>query len=156
MKKKTLQIKSVLFVCLSYFLDYSGTIVSKDEASEVTEKYWGYNVRVADNISQWFTECPYEGGYDWLLGTSDRGEFVEDADFSQFRGLKHALIFFGGLEGIEGLIEHDENVNVQPDEAEKLFHKYLNTCPNQGTWTIRTEEAILISLCKICPILNKC
>lgn len=56
------------------------------------------------------------------------------------------MIFFGGLEGIEGLIEHDESVTVQPEEAGKLFQKYLNTCPNQGTFTIRTEEAILISL----------
>ncbi|CAI2369604.1 unnamed protein product [Moneuplotes crassus] len=134
---------------------YEGTVVSTEEASQELDKYWGYTVRVAENINQCFSDSPYEGGYDCLLGTSDKGEFVEDADFSQFQGVKHALLFFGGLEGIEGLIEHDESVNLQPEEAGKLFHKYLNTCPNQGTWTIRTEEAILISLCKICPILNK-
>jgi methyltransferase len=88
------------------------------------------------------------------LGTSDRGELVEEADFSQFKGVKHALILFGGLEGIEGLIEKDESTSLDPNEADKLFHKYLNTCPNQGTLTIRTEEAILISLCKICTMLN--
>lgn len=30
--------------------------------------------------------------------------------------------------------------------AEQLFHFYVNTCPQQGSRTIRTEEAILISL----------
>jgi predicted SPOUT superfamily RNA methylase MTH1 len=49
---------------------------------------------------------------------------------------------FGGLQGLEKAIEHDTN-HVAPDE---LFHFYINTCPQQGSRTIRTEEAILITL----------
>jgi len=36
----------------------------------------------------------------------------------------------------------------------KLFDCYLNTCPSQGLRTIRTEEAMMISLAVINPILQ--
>lgn len=152
--KQTLQLGNVCVNSVHPNIVYEGTVVSKDEASEELQKYWGYNVRVADSINEWFTEWPYDGGYDWVIGTSDRGQYVEDTDFSDYKGIKHAIIFFGGLEGIEGLIENDETIDINPDEAHKLFQIYLNTCPNQGSATIRTEEAILITLCKLCPILN--
>lgn len=35
--------------------------------------YWGYAVRRSPNLSGVFTECPYEGGYDVSVGTSERG-----------------------------------------------------------------------------------
>lgn len=39
-----------------------------------------------------------------------------------------------------------------------LFHEYINVAPNQGSRTIRTEEAILITLAglegKLCPNLK--
>lgn len=39
------------------------------------------------------------------LGTSENGKVIDFEDFNQFKDFKHALIFFGGLEGIEGMIE---------------------------------------------------
>ena len=36
------------------FIDYTGTAVSQTEPTEVTGKYWGYNVRVADSIANVF------------------------------------------------------------------------------------------------------
>lgn len=56
----------------------------------------------------------------------------------------HALIVFGGLQGIESALESDEQLQV--DEASLLFTQYLNVLPNQGSRTIRTEEAILVTL----------
>ena len=111
-------------------------------------------MRTADSISKVFNESIYECPYDCILGTSDKGEVVEQADFSPFKNTKHALIFFGGLEGIEGLIETDESDNLTIQDIDQLFHKYVNTCPDQGSLTIRTEEAILISLAKIMPYLG--
>ena len=67
--------------------------------------YWGYSVRVADSLQAVFDECPHEGGYDCRLGTSDKGKIIDFEDFENFKGFKHALVFFGGLEGIEGMVE---------------------------------------------------
>jgi len=36
-----------------------------------------------------------------------------------------------------------------------LFDLYVNTCPSQGSRTIRTEEAILISLAALQPGLTQ-
>lgn len=57
---------------------------------------------------------------------------------------KHALILFGGLQGIEAALENDENLTV--DDPALLFDHYINALPTQGTRTIRTEEAILVTL----------
>lgn len=56
----------------------------------------------------------------------------------------HALIVFGGLHGIETALESDNMLQV--DDASLLFNQYLNVLPNQGSRTIRTEEAILVAL----------
>ena len=44
---------------------------------------------------------------------------------------------FGGVKGLEASLEADENLNVE--DPSLLFQHYLNTCPNQGSRTIRTE-----------------
>ena len=106
--------------------------------------YWGYQVRVASNILNVFDECPYEGGYDIKLGTSDKGKIIDFERFEEFEGFKHGLIFFGGLEGIEGLIELDEQIEMQPSEVHKLFDMYLNTCPEQGVRTKKTALLVLL------------
>ena len=67
--------------------------------------YWGYNVRVANKFEDVFNDCPFEEGYDIRIGISDNGDISDLADFGVFKGFRHALVFFGGLEGIEGLFE---------------------------------------------------
>ena len=49
----------------------------------------------------------------------------------------HLLVVFGGLAGLEAVVDADENLHV--NDASLLFHHYLNTCPGQGSNTIRTE-----------------
>lgn len=83
------------------------------------------------------------------VGTSDRAQIVDFVDMSPFKGFKHALVFFGGLEGIEGIVEQEEHSFKKDKDVESIFDLYLNTCPEQGTRTIRTEEAILISMAHI-------
>lgn len=51
---------------------------------------------------------------------------------------------FGGLQGLEAALESDESLQV--DEPQLLFDHYLNLLPDQGSRTIRTEEAVLIGL----------
>jgi hypothetical protein len=47
------------------------------------------------------------------------------------------LIVFGGLAGLESALEGDDSLDVA--DARDLFDAYLNTCPSQGSRTIRTE-----------------
>jgi methyltransferase len=39
---------------------------------------------------------------------------------------------------------HDKRMKAR--EPAEVFNLYLNTCPAQGSRTIRTEEAVLISM----------
>ena len=64
---------------------------------------------------------------------------------------KHCLIAFGGLHGLEDALENDDT--LEAEEVNLLFNYYLNTCPNQGSGTIRTEEAVLITLAELRTII---
>ncbi|XP_053329301.1 uncharacterized protein LOC128503280 [Spea bombifrons] len=123
-----------------------GIVVSPQTPSTEGGLYWGYRVRLASCLSSVFSECPFKDGYDLSIGTSERGSSVESATLPEFR---HALVVFGGLQGLEASVDSDQNLDVT--EPSILFNHYLNTCPGQGSRTIRTEEAILISLAVLKP-----
>ncbi|XP_051734233.1 putative methyltransferase C9orf114 homolog [Ctenopharyngodon idella] len=120
---------------------YKGAVVAPHVPRTEGGLYWGYSVRLASCLSAVFTECPYKGGYDLTIGTSEKGNNADHVTLSPF---KHMLVVFGGLQGLEASVDADENLNIT--EPSVLFDLYLNTCPGQGSRTIRTEEAILISL----------
>lgn len=120
-----------------------GKIVSLATPRAETGVYWGYTVRIANSLSQVFTQCPYKDGYDLTIGTSDKGMPIDNLP-SNGVTYNHALIVFGGLHGIEAALESDEQLQVE--EASLLFNHYINVLPNQGSRTIRTEEAILIAM----------
>ncbi|XP_031716141.1 putative methyltransferase C9orf114 homolog [Anarrhichthys ocellatus] len=103
--------------------------------------YWGYSVRLASCLSAVFTESPYAEGYDLTIGTSEKGGNMDQAALSPF---KHLLVVFGGLQGLEASVDTDQHLQVTDPSV--LFDLYLNTCPGQGSRTIRTEEAILVSM----------
>lgn len=65
---------------------------------------------------------------------------------SHFIGMhdRHLLIVFGGLKGLEYSLECDESLRV--NDVSLLFHHYLNTCPGQGSRTIRTEVTFCFQL----------
>ncbi|XP_077986898.1 28S rRNA (uridine-N(3))-methyltransferase-like [Glandiceps talaboti] len=112
--------------------------------------YWGYSVRLASSLASIFSECPYKGGYDLSIGTSDRGENADQVTLPKF---SHLLVVFGGLKGLEYSLDCDERLKVT--EVEDLFDMYLNTCIEQGSRTIRTEEAILISMATLRPKITQ-
>ncbi|CAF1168842.1 unnamed protein product [Rotaria sordida] len=122
----------------------TGEIVSPSTPRLESGLYWGYQVRKANSIRTIIENCPFddnnhEAKYDLVIGTSERGILHDKIiEFPRFR---HALIVFGGLQGLEKAVEQDGCIT-----AEQLFHFYINTCPQQGSRTIRTEEAVLISL----------
>ena len=59
---------------------------------------------------------------------------------------------FGGVEGLEFALENDDV--LEADDPRLLFDHYLNSLPRQASKTIRTEEAILITLAALRPKLQ--
>lgn len=123
-----------------------GKIVSPLEPRKETGIYWGYSVRIATSLSEVFIKSPYEDGYDLSIGTSDKGDPVKSLEKESLI-YKHAIIVFGGLQGLEAALESDDKLEI--DDPSLLFDQYLNTVPNQGSRTVRTEEAVLISLASL-------
>ncbi|XP_019619428.1 PREDICTED: putative methyltransferase C9orf114 [Branchiostoma belcheri] len=128
----------------------TGKVVSPSVPRTEAGLYWGYTVRLAPSLGAVFTESPFKGGYDLTIGTSERGESTDDVFLPSF---SHLLIVFGGLRGLEYSVECDEALDIA--DARVMFHYYLNTCPTQGSRTIRTEEAILISLSGLRPKIHE-
>ncbi|KAL8100241.1 uncharacterized protein LOC141683359 [Apium graveolens] len=118
-------------------------VVSSSKPREEEGAYWGYKVRYAANISSVFQSCQYQGGYDHLIGTSEHGLYFKSSELT-LPPFRHLLIAFGGLAGLEECFEEDRNMKGK--KPSDVFHSYLNVCPNQGSRTIRTEEAVFISL----------
>ena len=122
--------------------------VSPREPREVAGLYWGYSVRLAPSLSAVWSECPYEGGYDFTLGTSEHGTPVDSTALPSFQ---HLLLVFGGVEGLEPAIAADEELSACGADPSSIFDRYLNLCPVQGSRTIRTEEALLIGMAALQP-----
>uniref|UniRef100_A0A7N8WIU1 28S rRNA (uridine-N(3))-methyltransferase n=1 Tax=Mastacembelus armatus TaxID=205130 RepID=A0A7N8WIU1_9TELE len=113
---------------------YKGVVVAPHVPRTEGGLYWGYNVRLASCVSAVFTESPFKEGYDVTIGTSERGSNMDQVTLSPF---KHLLVVFGGLQGLEASVDADHNLDVTDPSV--LFDLYLNTCPGQGSRTIRTE-----------------
>lgn len=124
--------------------------VAPDEPREEGGYYWGYKVRRATCLSDVFTECGFDGGYDVTIGTSERGQDVETVYGEDEQGVgkfKHLLIAFGGVAGLEVAVKNDgELKKLGVTEAKDVFDRWINVCPGQGSRTIRTEEAVWIGL----------
>uniref|UniRef100_A0A1A9WT54 Uncharacterized protein n=1 Tax=Glossina brevipalpis TaxID=37001 RepID=A0A1A9WT54_9MUSC len=120
-----------------------GSVVSPDEPRRESGVYWGYTIRIAHSIAEIFTKSPYSDGYDLTVGTSDRGRNVHEFP-RQSLSYNHMLLVFGGLQGLEGALANDDKLQI--DDPELLFDHYINVLPKQGSRTIRTEEALLITL----------
>ena len=132
-----------------------GRVVAPAAPREDNGMYWGYTVRMADSLKAALEECPYEGGYDLKIGTSERGSVnLDDRGFS-LPPYKHSLIVFGGVAGIEECVDADESFKLPGSESRKLFDQWVNICQYQGSRTIRTEEAVLIALAKMSPFLGQ-
>ncbi|MGH0155550.1 UNVERIFIED_CONTAM: hypothetical protein FKN15_029815 [Acipenser sinensis] len=101
-----------------------GRVVAPHVPRTESGHYWGYSVRLASCLSKVFTECSFKEGYDLTVGTSERGSRVDSVTVS--------------FQGLEASVDTDQNLDVTDPSI--LFDHYLNTCPNQGSRTIRTES----------------
>jgi predicted SPOUT superfamily RNA methylase MTH1 len=104
-------------------------------------KYWGFDVKIA-NVA--VGRLAMSDQFDLTIGTSRYGKPVESI-WSRLtesvRTTRSVLIVFGSPK--KGLQEILEREGKNPEEA---FDYLINTVPNQNVSTVRTEEAILISL----------
>jgi len=62
-----------------------GTVVAPSAPKTEAGLYWGYATRLAANLSAVFTESPYVSGYDLIIGTSERGNNVDDFVLQKFK-----------------------------------------------------------------------
>jgi methyltransferase len=135
-----------------------GQVVSPRAQTETDGTYWGYTVRMASSLQAVWDECPFDDTptYDLKIGTSERGnESVDTVSGRAFKlpPYRHALIVLGGVAGLEECVDADESLLIGGNLTHTLFDKWVNICPYQGSRTIRTEEAILITLAKLSPQL---
>ena len=108
-------------------------------------------VRLAKSFSAIFTESPHKKGYNLTIGTSDRGEPLSNVVF-KYTKRRRALIVIGGVKGLEFALSNDETLKTE--DVALTFDHYVNVCPGQGSRTIRSEEALLISLALITDKLS--
>ncbi len=149
-----------------------GKVVSPTTPRDEDGIYWGYTTRLASSINAIFEECPYDGGYDLKVGTSERGDIsIDDPQFCLKKKktpdkksklgdcgeghFNHLLIVFGGVAGIEESVDADESMKLSGENSKSLFDMWVNICPYQGSRTIRTEEAVLIALSRLSPFIAK-
>ena len=124
----------------------AGALAPPHAPRDAAKTYWGYSVRLAPTLEDALAGGPHELGYDLTIGTSERGAdaaaALPPAATCLFR---HALIAFGGPAGLEA---------ADPAAPTRFTH-WVNTCPGQGSRTIRTEEAVLVSLAALRPALHR-
>eukprot|EP00965_Chrysotila_dentata_P224613 6194283-Pleurochrysis_carterae.AAC.1 len=128
-----------------------GVVVSPREPREATGCHWGYTVRIAGSLPAVWSESPFESGYDLSLGTSQHGDTTWQEPGFALPHFNHLLLVFGGVEGLEPVVAADSQLSSHELEASSMFDKYLNLCPQQGSRTIRTEEALLVGLSALTP-----
>ncbi|KAK5164285.1 uncharacterized protein LTR77_009979 [Saxophila tyrrhenica] len=135
-------------------------VVAPDAPREQAGYYWGYSVRQASSLSNVFTECPHDGGYDASIGTSERGHPVSSlADRASDRSLEptwqHLLVVFGGVAGLEVALANDPELQAAGvHDASEVFDYWINLVPGQGSRTIRTEEAVWVGLACLSPLVE--
>jgi predicted SPOUT superfamily RNA methylase MTH1 len=111
------------------------------DGSKKSQAYWGYKIVKADSSLGKFIE---DAKFDLALGTSRYGTPVANlwsGLASSLKNAEHVLMAFGSPKmGLRDVLKLESKV---PDD---VFDYFLNTVPNQNVSTVRTEEAILISL----------
>ena len=115
-----------------------GEIVDDSRKGSV---YWGYRVVKADSSLSSFIQ---KGKFELAIGTSRYGSLIGDlwsSLIASLRGAQRVLVAFGSPRmGLRDILKQESKV------AEDVFDYFINTVPNQNVSTVRTEEAILISL----------
>jgi len=111
-----------------------------DSRPDVKRIYWGYRVYKAGSLGKVLKDQPW----DLKIGTSRYGAPVQEVLPSLSKDVKTSqstLVAFGSPKLGLGDILKREKLNPKD-----VFDYFVNAAPDQQTATVRTEEAILISL----------
>lgn len=116
-----------------------GQLISPSNIRRKEGIYWGYTIRIAKSLSDIVSKP-----YDIVIGTSERGQPIQELDVRQDTEqwahciLLFMLIFsnkvlvvFGGLDGLELALKCDKSIGGQ--NPADLFQYYINSLPDQGS-----------------------
>jgi predicted SPOUT superfamily RNA methylase MTH1 len=113
-------------------------LVAQDISKDNVNGYWGYDVQFADSLSAVLGDLKNE-----VVMTSVQGEpFTKHVDdlMIKLKPSKNLLVVFGSPKlGLKKIME-SENKQISSTD------NFLNMFPQQGTQTVRLEEAILGTL----------
>jgi len=120
----------------------SDKLTASPHTSSRPQQYWGYTVsRLESTLGDFLVN---QAQYHFIIATSRRGVPLENqADLikRQWQTHKRLILLFGShKEGLSEILQRDK-INM----AAHVNHS-INLVFNQGTATIRTEEAVLIGL----------
>ena len=108
---------------------------------EDVPKYWGYRVRVEEHS---FGQLLKNGSFDLTIATARIGDNFMDVAAKmgeKWRSSQRVLVAFGApSRGLHEIVE-DEGLKLGG-----IVDFVVSTVPNQGTVTVRMEEALLASL----------
>jgi predicted SPOUT superfamily RNA methylase MTH1 len=103
--------------------------------------YWGYDIRGSKKKLCDLVQSPE---WDLTIATSRKGIEISTVKSNlevDWEKSENTLVVFGSYK--EGI---NEMINREGEKIEDVFDYHLNMIPNQGTATVRTEEAVLASL----------
>ncbi|OKY78885.1 MAG: RNA methyltransferase SPOUT superfamily MTH1 [Candidatus Methanohalarchaeum thermophilum] len=108
-------------------------VVVKRTSKDEVPYYWGYETKVSNHLDNELIRLKEKG---WrIVSTSVYGEIVDKNSLEDHLSKKTAIIFGSPNKGVR---EYLEDPSIVDEE--------INTVPNQGTETVRTEEAIQSTL----------
>jgi predicted SPOUT superfamily RNA methylase MTH1 len=117
--------------------EFSGRRVKKKDVP----LYWGYDLR---GHNRGLSDLVYSPEWDVTINTSRMGDEFKSVKAQlekDWASVEKTLIVFGSYkEGINEIISHEGK------HAEEMFKYIVNTIPEQGTATVRTEEAVMSTL----------
>ena len=122
-------------------INVSGSVEVQPANREDIPVYWGYRVQVEKRS---FGQISKDKGFDLKIATAKIGDSfmaVEGRIADKWSGSDRVLVGFGApSRGLHEIVE-DEHLKLND-----LADFVVNTVPNQGTVTVRTEEALLATL----------
>jgi len=113
------------------------------------ETYWGYRVTVS-NLP--FGQLIKKRAFDLVIATSRHGKALKEVFNelkSRWKNSRRILVAFGAP--TQGLYEIAAYEGLK---LEEIAHFVVNTIPDQGTETVRTEEALYASLAILNTMTN--
>jgi predicted SPOUT superfamily RNA methylase MTH1 len=137
----------------------TGQAVAPSEPTTKYGLYWGYQTRMANSFSEVFSGSPFEGGYDYMVGISNKSDVSVDSTDFALKPFKHMLLVLGGGsdDGIERCVTQDEDLKIQSNQTKTLFDLWVKVLPStgQGCRTVRAEEEVMMTLTRLKPHFPK-